>query len=221
MKRVAGVVVVLMLLVPSAVFAAAMGLSWYNIADNYVYDHTGTAEGDKLPLGNPGTSAPFLQLIWVGADGEIDEPWRNTDGTGEFNPALYDDVVVDVAFFNSLKFTTGNGQYDEASTFWSSGTDPGTIVSGESDVGKELYVRAWELPSPDYDHTTGSTVPGGVAHTAEWYGDSETYTLTGDVSQTWKAPDWQTDMQSIPEPGSLALFGLGLAIMAVRRRLRK
>jgi hypothetical protein len=87
-------------------------------------------------------------------------------------------------------------------------------------------MRAWEIVSAGSGSITSS---GGTQ--ATWYGNSMTFTLTGynpDPSLESDANFYATAnlggatgpyaMQAVPEPTTVALLGLGLAIVALRRR---
>lgn len=97
------------------------------------------------------------------------------------------------------------------------GSFPGIFSDSTPDTlntSDKVFIRVWNPGSTEYvivdaEEGTGTFEP------------TYTVTLTGGLdSHRWggaEAGEWQP----VPEPASLALFGLGVAVVAIRRRMSK
>ena len=121
-------------------------------------------------------------------------------GTADENPVGGDDVVINQGTWSL--FVPGT---------WAGILQP---TAGDFDV----YVRVYD-----------NAVAGSAANFVNLYGGANSiadpYTINAlgptDVSTFDPGGAAAGDWQPIPEPGTLALFGLGLLTIAVRRRIRK
>jgi len=177
-------------------FAAPVAFTYQNYdntPEDYVTDHLGSV----LVNNTTGNNSPFLQLIWVGADGAIDPACNTGDGTTD------DDQVFDYYFFEDSFFLYDDGQFTVATTL------------DDTDAPKNFYIRAWEDPASNYGAGEVPTVLGS------YYGDSSIYAWTGANGQIVDAGSWQTTEQSIPEPGTLMLLACGLLTIGASRMRKK
>lgn len=111
--------------------------------------------------------------------------------------------------------------------FGSAGGFTGKSFTSPYDAGARFFVRAWTAPSADLTTaclTTASVPTGGSVK----YGNSVLWTQTkplGGITETdpldlSNVGSFATTLTPVPEPASMALFGLGAVAIALRRKLR-
>ena len=203
-------VLVVAAFVCSSAWATGISISWYNFGFG-VSGAVGDEGGTPIARGNGLTGGGFLQLIWTGADGEIDPAVQV--GTGVTD----DDVVLAVWYFDGGALAE-DGVWSSGNTY-DDDTDNGV-------VGNTLYVRAWKDVSSGYTGSSNDPVP--VVPT--YYGDTTNFWTVGaggsqDYDHTTTGPyapnqNWNTDTY-IPEPGTFSLLLLGFAAIGIRRKMRK
>lgn len=189
-KKLAIALVVLAL---SHGIAFGYGIQWSSVNGSLNY-----ADGVSTPLfGSTDSSLGcFVQLIWVGANGTIDQAYYgdSINGTGPT-----DDSVVDWAWVGA------GGAGGEGGWF-----DGQQVVEG-SDVqdGRTFYLRAWSAPASSF---ASGYVP---TSSTNLYANSATWTWTKTLP-TFDLMDFTADSENfnttlspmaIPEP---AMFGLGI-----------
>lgn len=199
MKKLLTAVMVLLLVLP---YVSANTLRWgsemYYIKD---YDL-----GDLPYSEDDGTVGAFRQLIWVGADGLVDA-FVNS-GTGITD----DDWVVDVSY------SYGKGIIGE----WTNQFGYIATGFGAAESNNLYYARVYNAGNPDYASDTNAVIPVGATHYYESDTHAFAYQETGlDDDFDFSFGSDQQTLTLIPEPGTLALFGIGLLTIAARRRLRK
>jgi|GEM_PF-6274544 len=109
-------------------------------------------------------------------------------------------------------------QLFSSTTSWN-GSSPGNFSDVTGDVvnnGDAVFVRVLNSGSTAYVNLDANEGTGSF---------EETYTVNlvgGMDSHRWGGSDpTGSDWQPVPEPASLALFGIGVAVVAIRRRMAK
>lgn len=193
MKKVA--IACLIALLSASVYA---DFDWANTSTNRLYYNGGSALLD----GNAdNTIGCFVQLIWAGADGQIDDAVLS--GTGVTD----DDTVESTTWVGNNVFLNADGRY------------AGSTITAD-DAGS-YYVRFWTAPSANYASgfvPTSSTNYYG--NTALWSnpgteppGDPDVFNSipNGGISATLQ-------VSAIPEPTLLGLGLVGLMTLRMYRR---
>lgn len=151
----------------------------------------------------------YIQLLWTGANGVIDTiNVANSDGHGG------DDVVVARGY---VGYGTGLGT--TAGYFYSTavnGANTSTYIVGTD----SFFMRTWNAPVASAGAYTAGTAP--IA-TATYYGNSGTHVLADSPTyDDWKlASGFDTTIAIVPEPSTIGLLGIGLAVLAFRRKNKK
>ena len=169
-----------------------------------LYDNTGTT---PLLGQNAGDGVAYLvQLIYAGANGIADPVHIGYTNQYAIGDALSDDVF---AAYSWVGAGTPNFQ----------GRFQAPDYTNPRADGSRYFIRAWESPASSVG--TGEI----TASPTDWYGDSEVFTINGfgpppALDNFLISANFNTDMQMVPEPGTLALLGLGVVLSALRRRQR-
>lgn len=185
--------VIALLLVSSVSAQAFITVNWRTTAPLLVYGGT-TYPADKVPDGS------LIQLIWT-ADMNMDAPVGSASTTG-------DDQILDSTGASASGLAGLNGiEYTYL--------DLSGVTEGQFNAG-HVYVRAWDAVSPvggtDY-YKQGAFVTTLTIDP----GDPSAYD-NADLSGGGLTP--MDTLLPVPEPSSLALAGLGMLVVLVRRRLR-
>jgi hypothetical protein len=147
----------------------------------------------------------YIQLLWTGANGLIDDiNLSNLDGHGG------DDVVVARGY---VGYGTGLGT--TAGYFYSTAVN-GASVSAYTVGVDAFYMRTWNAPVTSSGNYTSGYAP---LSTATYYGNSATHVLADSPTyDDWKLTSgFDTTIAVVPEPTTIALFGIGLALIGFRR----
>lgn len=152
------------------------------------------------------TVGAFAQLIRILSGSEPYDFVNSGSGIDTLN-----EVVVDTMY---------SGLYEDLS-------DPGTFSFGpfilnDSAFDGTYYVRVFDAPQANVgDWNLGGDAP--IPASAQYYFQSATYNYVhNDLAPvTWNFGSGQTTLAIVPEPGVLAMMGLGLfGLAAARRRLQ-
>jgi hypothetical protein len=182
------------------VTVAKSDLYWLNSVAILDFDGNPVAADQFDP-----TISAFAQLIFVGANSVIDS--FVASGTG----VTGDDVIIATMHAGQNDFAFSAGFFPEQAF---------PAVSGPSSTGN-YYVRVFETPTPNFAAGIAANVP-----TTGYYWESAIITFTyvppPDVNQAIDfAPFGGQTLTLVPEPGVLAMMGLGLfGLATVRRRLQ-
>jgi len=213
-KRFLGISVVLACLFVAASSQAVVTFS-YGTGSWRVYDENGLPPASGATLLSPAEysysgAGCFVQLIYS-SDGNIYPAGISGDGTTHAN-----NVVIATTWIGRLIIGSGAGRFS------------GQSFTHSYPVGSSFFIRVWNAASSDYDGTatdTAALVPTGMG---VYYGDSNIYATQanpdapgGPTDAFVLTGDWATDLTPVPEPGTFALFGLGILTVALRRKFRK
>ena len=185
---------------------AAINVTWGTSTGNLKDSSSVLLHGNSTTTGY--TLGPFIQLIWTGGDGLISS-FDATSLTGIAAGA--DDKIVATAWVGKGIFPPGDGG-GKNGVF----SDTSSISFGTS-TGSTFYVRFFDTISPNY---ASGYVPTSGKYSnisdAGWtitQGNVDTGIASFNISSSQLAL-----ISIVPEPSSVALMGLGLAMFALRRK---
>ena len=204
MKRIATVVCCVgVVLIGATAAQAFIGVNWLS---------TGMMDQNSALVDNT-----LMQLIWS-ADANMD-PVAPAPGTlGPSPDPVNDDLLLASMFTGSsggeAGYADGMGGFFGVTYNYTdlAGNGGGTLVSDAEFLAGNVYVRVFSANAPsggDWYYQ------GGLAGS---FVDSPTFPnqySSSTISQS------TMDMQLVPEPGTMALFGLGLVTVALRRKMKK
>lgn len=127
LKRTHRFFFVFLLTFTNSVLVFAGGIQWGAWS---LYDQTTT---NLLTGGSDENTGSFVQLVWVGPNGIIDDATNAGDGT------TGDDVVVDISY-------VGSGAGGDNGWFDGQTVDEGGAVQD----GRGYYLRTWTQPASDF-----------------------------------------------------------------------
>jgi len=150
----------------------------------------------------------FLQLIFVGANGLDAVNYTEWDTpTGLLSSG--DDQIIGTSWVGegTVMFLPPNGDFLAENIH-------------SMPIGSQFVIRFFETASPNF----GS----GLVPTSGNYGISSTFLSTADpdpagegIDQFMISSSLFANLGPIPEPGTVALFGIGAVVLALRKRLKK
>lgn len=150
LKRTHRFFFVFLLTFTNLAIAHGAGISW-SAVNNYLYRENGST---PLTGGVSGNIGSFVQLVWVGPNGNIDDATNAGDG------ATGDDVVVDFSYVGSGSATGDNGWFDGQTV-----GEGGAVLDGRG-----YYLRTWTQPASDFANGLVPTTSNG------YYGNSSVWT---------------------------------------------
>jgi len=199
---------------------AYVTISW-NVADTsssgfWIHDANGGWPGTGMWGSNPadgnnwvcqlvdaGTSAPDWNALLTAYQGGT---WNQ--GT-VLDSNMFDGNAATPGFADSYAAdNTFNGHYIYIRFFNNTSTQAGFI-----------YSTAWVTPGADNGLLAQSDAPTGILGTIMTAGGPALGAASADISAGDGSPGFTT--VAVPEPTSLALFGLGGLLVGLRRKLRK
>ena len=188
---------------------AAIAISWGTGAGK-LENSSGTAlHGNSTASGY--TLGGFVQLIWTGSDGLI-SPFDPTSNTGINGTA--DDRVVATGWIGEGYVIPGDGGLRDGTMAVNSSVSLGTTL------GSTFYVRFFDTVSPNY--ASGYVPASGKYNNisdANWtiaQGNIDSGTASFSIGSNQLAT-----VNIVPEPTSITLLGIGLAVVVMRRRFAK
>jgi hypothetical protein len=195
MLRKLVIVVAVAIMVPFSVMA--QGISWFADANWLNYADGSTPLAGSL---NDSSVGCFVQLLWVGLEGVINDAYNYGDGTG-----VSDDLVVSTIW---VGYNVGDDGYFS-----------NVFVPDGGDIVEDRYyfARVWSAPSANY--ASGLVPSGGAvryANSSTWQYPKEN--PVADLFDIAGDGDLNTTLQAIPEPGMIALMALGLMTLRIARR---
>lgn len=189
---------------------ASMSVGWTDLIDGVVWDHDGTAAAMD------GTWA--FKLI-ADMDGDI----ATTHTSGSLDTG---DEVLQTAYW----VNDGSG--------WGQVVKP-TVTVSDTYAGKNVYFMFFNTDSSYCGYIYNTTTPawtlpavsgdslsiGMELGTPAAGGDAGNLGVTAGTGNAGDGPPngigWQANIAVIPEPTSMALFGLGGLLIGLRRKMRK
>jgi hypothetical protein len=152
------------------------------------------------------------------SSGTVDAPLTSPDGAFGSSIGVSSAYMATVLFFTDaagadpVAGVTGNtsgtstvfGSFTGAANSFSANTDYYAQLTITSDNGK------WEMTSSIAEFLVPGTGSANINFSAG----------TGFVTTGDKMPSRWTDLEPVPEPASMALFGLGAGVLALRRRFK-
>lgn len=193
---------------------ATVTLTWSSGTTGRIYNENGIGSGNELtPAG--GNTQPlvgcFLQVIYS-VNGNIGLAVTDTS-TGIATTDAANNIVVRTCWI-------GRGVAGAAGRFATA-----QYISSYP-ASSKFFLRAWNAPSPDLTTTGLATASIPAASGSLRYGNSLVYTAGDPAFNTLENADlsnigsFATTLTPVPEPATMALFGLGAAAIALRRKLR-
>jgi hypothetical protein len=191
---------------------AAIITTWGTAAGGLLKDSGGSLLHGNSTIGTGYTLGTYVQLIWTGGDGLV----SSFDGTSLTGiNTLADDKVVATAWVGKGIFPPGTDGGSVNGIF----SDTSSITTGTS-LGSTFYVRFFDTVSPNY--------ASGYVPTSGKYADitNPSWTITqGNIDSSTVSfgisGNQLATVSIVPEPTSFALLGLGVAMIALRRRFVK
>lgn len=204
MRRMAFCVSVILMLSAFTAHGVAT-ISWYTEPPGELRQ----SDNSTLIVGNhtDPTLGGFLQLLFVGADGIDTLDYTDWDTpTGLLSSG--NDEVIGTWYVGGgvLGFLSPDGAFDAGTS------------AHEKPIGSQFTVRFFEMPSPNFGT--------GLVPTSGNYGYSQIFSSTADpVNSGFESFEIHAplfaNLGPIPEPGTVALFGIGAVVLALRKRLKK
>ncbi len=181
--------------------AALAGLTWG--AETEGLPVLNSDSSTELSLGNSATTGAFAQLIRI-LVGNTAYTFTGT-GTGI---DVVNETIADTMYAGQWNDSLPNGYFPYNTT---------TILNNTSFNGF-YYVRVFNAPQSSQSDFDNSLIPSTATH----YYQSAAFSYTHDVLSpaTFDFGDNATTIAIVPEPGVLAMMGLGLfGLASVRRRM--